>query len=92
MLRCMKPLSVAERQALGGTIKEHREKRKYSQEELAAMAKCHQATVSRIESGLISRPDPVVLIDIARAVGANPLMMLAPYFETSDEDFAQVAS
>lgn len=93
MLECMKSLSESERLALGQTIREHREKRKFSQVTLAEKANCHQATVSRIEAGLVVRPDPVVLIDIARAVGCNPLPLLALYFENdSDSDLEQVAS
>lgn len=86
MLSCMRSLSAKERLALGQTFQDNRKKLSLSQQSLAEAIHCHQATVSRIESGLVDRPDPIILLSFAKIADIDPFELLAPYLEDDDED------
>ena len=55
---------------LGGKIKQLRESKKYSQEELADLLKIHSVTVSKWETGL-QEPRAKRLNDLAKIFGVN---------------------
>jgi len=75
--------------AFGSYIKELRNKRGYSVNELAQKANVSGAHISRLERGLRPPPSPEFIKKLAKALGTDPkeLMKVAGYIENTNETF-----
>ncbi len=72
---------------LGERVKYERERRRFSQEQLAQVAKISQGLLSRIEAGKTLAPNAEVIKRLARA-----LWVTTDYLLCMDEDSEQLAA
>ena len=73
---------------LGEYLAEQREKKGWSQKELADKANCSQTTVHRIESGQTAHPGIDVIVALAKALKISPYSMVLAYLG-KDPDFKE---
>ena len=70
---------------IGERIKRERDKRRYTQAELAERAGVKQSLISRLESGLRTNPGADVVKGLAKALGCTADYLVGMYEEVDSE-------
>lgn len=70
--------------SMGTKILRARQKRRWSQEELAKRVKVTQSVISRLESGKETNPTKAVIVNLALALGMSTDYLLGLYEEVEE--------